>query len=398
MAEQALRVLAMAYKPINQCPVEEEELEALEQDLIFVGMTGMIDPPREEAKKAVETCRQAGIQAVMITGDHKTTAVAIAKSLGILTEGKQALTGQELDQLSDEELEQRVEKIAVYARISPEHKVRIVKAWQAKGHIAAMTGDGVNDAPALKNADIGCAMGIVGTEVAKEAADIILTDDNFATVVSAVEEGRRIYDNIFKSIAFLLSSNIGEILTLFVATMLGWEEPLLPVHLLWVNLVTDSLPALGLGVDPAEKDIMQPRKNMRDKLFSGGMIYRICYQGMMIGLLSLVAFRIGMASSIDVGRTMAFAVLALSQLVHAFNVRSVKHSVFSNAVGPNSKFILATLASLAIMLSVLLIPPFHGLFSTAILTGTQWLWVAGLSLAPLVIVEIFKLLHINGSK
>ena len=218
-------------------------------------------------------------------------------------------------------------------------------------------------------------------------------------MVSAVEEGRRIYDNIFKSIAFLLSSNIGEILTLFIATMLGWEEPLLPVHLLWVNLVTDSLPALGLGVDPAEKDIMQPRKNMKDKLFSGGMIYRICYQGIMIGLLSLTAFCIGMESgSIDVARTMAFAVLALSQLVHAFNVRSVKHSVFSNAVGPNSKFILATLASLAIMLCVLLIPPFHGLFSTAILNGTQWLWVAGLSFAPLVIVELFKLLHINGSK
>ena len=399
MAEQALRVLAMAYKPIEALPTQEDELEALEQELVFVGMTGMIDPPREEAKKAVETCRQAGIQAVMITGDHKTTAVAIAKSLGILTEGKEALTGQELDQLSDEELEQRVENIAVYARISPEHKVRIVKAWQSKGHIAAMTGDGVNDAPALKNADIGCAMGIVGTEVAKEAADIILTDDNFATVVSAVEEGRRIYDNIFKSIAFLLSSNIGEILTLFIATMLGWEEPLLPVHLLWVNLVTDSLPALGLGVDPAEKDIMQPRKNMKDKLFSGGMIYRICYQGIMIGLLSLTAFCIGMESgSIDVARTMAFAVLALSQLVHAFNVRSVKHSVFSNAVGLNSKFILATLASLAIMLCVLLIPPFHGLFSTAILNGTQWLWVAGLSFAPLVIVELFKLLHINGSK
>ena len=398
MAEQALRVLAMAYKPIDNVPQGQAELENLEQDLVFVGMTGMIDPPREEAKQAVALCKQAGIHAVMITGDHKTTAVAIAKSLGILTEGKQAITGQELDALSDEQLAERVEDIAVYARISPEHKVRIVKAWQEKGHVAAMTGDGVNDAPALKNADIGCAMGIVGTEVAKEAADIILTDDNFATVVSAVEEGRRIYDNIFKSIAFLLSSNIGEVLTLFIATMLGWAEPLLPVHLLWVNLVTDSLPALGLGVDPAENDIMQPRENRRDKLFSKGMVYRICYQGIMVGALALTAFRIGLHSGVETARTMAFAVLAISQLVHAFNVRSVKHSAFSGAVGANGKLVLATIVSLAIMLSVLLIPPFHGLFNTAVLTGKQWLCVAGLSLAPLAIVELFKLLHINGEK
>lgn len=275
MAKNALRVLAMGYKELNHEPTEED-MASLENDLIYIGMVGMIDPPREEVKLAVHKCKTAGIKTVMITGDHKITAIAIAKALGILENESEALTGSELEEMTDEELTKNIRKYSVYARVSPEHKVRIVKAWQANGEIVAMTGDGVNDAPALKTADIGCAMGIVGTDVAKEAADVILTDDNFATIVSAVEEGRRIYDNILKAIQFLLSSNVGEIIVLFVAILItpllskifGIDihliEPLLPIHILWINLVTDSLPALALAVDPAEKDVME-RKPIKPK-------------------------------------------------------------------------------------------------------------------------------------
>ena len=296
MAKNALRVLAMGYKELNHEPTEED-MASLENDLIYIGMVGMIDPPREEVKLAVHKCKTAGIKTVMITGDHKITAIAIAKALGILENESEALTGSELEEMTDEELTKNIRKYSVYARVSPEHKVRIVKAWQANGEIVAMTGDGVNDAPALKTADIGCAMGIVGTDVAKEAADVILTDDNFATIVSAVEEGRRIYDNILKAIQFLLSSNVGEIIVLFVAILItpllskifGIDihliEPLLPIHILWINLVTDSLPALALAVDPAEKDVME-RKPIKPKkgIFTNGMSWRIIYQGVMIGL------------------------------------------------------------------------------------------------------------------
>lgn len=396
MAQKALRVLGMAMKYIDAIP-GKDEMDTLEQHLTFVGMTGMMDPPREEARDAVRTCKSAGIRPVMITGDHLTTAVAIAKSLEILREGDLAITGAELEQMSEEELAQKVEQISVYARISPEHKVRIVNAWQAHGHVVAMTGDGVNDAPALKNADIGCAMGIVGTEVAKEAADIILTDDNFATVVSAVEEGRRIYDNILKAIQFLLSCNIGEILTLFVATMLNWAEPLLPVHILWVNLVTDSLPALGLGVDPAERGIMERKAKQTKSIFSKGIVWRMCYQGVVVGALTLAAFTIGSQSSIEVGRTMAFCVLAFSQLLHAYSVRSARHSAFSKAVGPNKYLVGATLLSTLCMLLVLVVPPLERVFSLVDLSLQQWLTVAGLSFAQLLIVELFKLLHLNGA-
>ena len=272
MAKNALRVLSMGYKELDHEPTDEE-MKNIENDLIFVGMVGMIDPPREEVKHAVEKCKTAGIKTVMITGDHKITAVAIAKSLGILENEEEAITGAELEEISEEELTKDIRKYSVYARVSPEHKVRIVKAWQANGEIVAMTGDGVNDAPALKTADIGCAMGIVGTDVSKEAADVILTDDNFATIVSSVEEGRRIYDNILKAIQFLLSSNVGEIVALFVAILITpWIsstfgidihliEVLLPIHILWVNLVTDSLPALALAVDPAEDDVMKRKPN-----------------------------------------------------------------------------------------------------------------------------------------
>ena len=344
MAKDALRVLGFAYKELDYKP----EVQDLEKDLIFVGMYGMIDPPREEAKLAVEKCNSAGIKTVMITGDHKITATAIAKKLGILKNENEAITGQELDKLTDEELEKNIRNYSVYARVAPEHKVRIVKAWQKQGEVVAMTGDGVNDSPALKQADIGCAMGIVGTDVAKEAADVILTDDNFATVVSAVEEGRRIYDNILKVIQFLLSSNIGEIVVLLLATLgttlfakwfgitdIGHLEILLPIHILWINLVTDSLPALALAFDPANEDIMKRKPVKPSKgIFTKSMTYRIIYQGIMIGVLTLIAFMIGLASTteaidgltldqskIEVGQTMAFMVLALSELVHVFNIR-----------------------------------------------------------------------------
>ncbi len=397
MAKEALRVLGMAVKEIIEIP-EPREMQTLEQDLVFVGMAGMMDPPREEAKGAVAKCRTAGIRVVMITGDHLTTAQAIAKSLDILRDGDMAITGAELEKMSDEELSQKVEQISVFARISPEHKVRIVNAWRDRGHVVAMTGDGVNDAPALKNADIGCAMGIVGTEVAKEAADIILTDDNFATLVTAVEEGRRIYDNILKAIQFLLSTNIGEIITLFVATMLNWGTPLLPVHILWVNLLTDSLPALGMGVDPAERGIMERKVNRSKSLFTGGMIWRMSYQGVMVGALTLTAFMIGRANySIEVARTMAFCVLAFSQLVHAYSVRSARYSAFSRAVGQN-KYLLGAIALSALsMMLVLLVPPLETVFETVDMTLRQWGIVAALSFTPLLVVELVKALHLNGA-
>ena len=310
MAQNALRVLGCAYKEIDHIPTKEE-MKTIENDLIFIGMVGMIDPPREEAKLAVEKCKTAGIKTVMITGDHKITATAIAKKLGILENDDEAITGLELEQMTDEELEKNVRHYSVYARVSPEHKVRIVKAWQKNGEVVAMTGDGVNDSPALKKADIGCAMGIVGTDVAKEAADVILTDDNFATVVSAVEEGRKIYDNILKVIQFLLSSNIGEVVVLFFATLLTplfskWFgitdinglEILLPIHILWINLVTDSLPALALAFDPANSDIMQRKPIKPGKgIFTKGMTWRVVYQGIMIGGLTLAAFMIGLATT-----------------------------------------------------------------------------------------------------
>ncbi len=396
MARQALRVLGMAFKDIADIPTPKD-MPLLESDLIFVGMTGMMDPPREEAKDAVAVCRSAGIRPVMITGDHLITATAVARALDILRDGDLAVTGPELERMSDEDLGEKVAFISVYARISPEHKVRIVKAWQDHGHIVAMTGDGVNDAPALKSADIGCAMGIVGTEVAKEAADLILTDDNFATVVAAVEEGRRIYDNILKTIQFLLSCNIGEILTLFVATMLNWQEPLLPVHILWINLVTDSLPALGLGVDPAERGIMARQTKRSKTLFTRGMVWRMCYQGAMVGLLTLAAFVIGQTYySLEVARTMAFCVLAFSQFVHAYSVRSSRHSAFSRTMGGNKYLAGAILVSALLMLLVLT-PPLATVFETVNMNLTQWGVVALLSVAPLLIVEIIKALKLNGA-
>jgi Ca2+-transporting ATPase len=389
MAENALRVLAMASKTIESLP-EKISPDTLEIGLTFVGMLGMIDPPRPEVKPAVALCRTAGIKPVMITGDHKITATAIATELGIMQPGEEAYTGAEVEQMSDEELRKNVYKIAVYARVSPEHKVRIVKAFQSQGEIVAMTGDGVNDAPALKLADIGCAMGITGTDVSKEAADIVLTDDNFATVVTAVEEGRRIYDNILKAIQFMLSTNIGEVVVLFVAILANWATPLLPIHILWINLVTDSFPALALSVDPAAPDVMERRPiNAKQNIMNRTFSTRVFLQGAMIGLLSLTAFRIGMQTSIEVARTMTFAVLAFSQMTHVFNVRSINHSAFINMF--SNKYLLgAILLVCAMMLTVIEIPVFHNVFHLASLTNAQWWWVVGLSLAPLPIMELLK--------
>ncbi len=403
MGSHALRVLAMAYKPLEILP-SKDEIQSLESGLVFIGMVGMIDPARPEAKEAVEKCKNAGIKPVMITGDHKVTAVAIAKEIGILGENDTAITGAELEKMTQEELEKNVQKYAVYARVSPEHKVRIVKAWQSKGEVVAMTGDGVNDAPALKTADIGAAMGIVGTDVAKEAADVVLTDDNFATIVSAVEEGRRIYDNILKAVQFLLSSNIGEIITLFVATMLNWIEPLLPIHILWVNLVTDSLPALALAVDPAEKNIMNRKAKKNNNIFSKGMIWRIIYQGIMIGGLTLLAFSIGCnfdyhnEALMPQAQTMAFAVLAVSQLVHVFNIRSNKDSIFKVKFKTNKTLLIANFVSFLLMLLVLEVPFLQEIFEIANLDLLHWLITIILAVAPLLIVEIFKLLKINTLK
>ena len=450
MASDALRVLAMAYKILDHEPTDDE-MKNMESDLIYVGMVGMIDPPREEVKVAVEKCKSAGIKTVMITGDHKSTAVAIAKDLGILCEGDKAITGSELEEMSDEELIKNVRHYAVYARVSPEHKVRIVKAWQANGEIVAMTGDGVNDAPALKTADIGCAMGIVGTDVSKEAADVILTDDNFATIVSSVEEGRRIYDNILKAIQFLLSSNVGEIIVLFVAILIApllsskygidinYITPLLPVQILWINLVTDSLPALALAVDPAERDIMKRKPAKKQKgIFTKGMTWRIVYQGLMIGFITLAAFIIGIATpdeklpdmieiegkyynvqevdnveqkiadgaklldkqqvKVEIGQAMAFIVLALSELVHVFNIRNNKKSIFKTGIGGNNWLFGAIAIAASLVFVILLIPELRHVFSIPVLPKSNIIETVCLVLAPIVIVEIFKLFKINTAK
>ena len=435
MAKDALRVLAMAYKEIDHEPTDEE-MKTIESDLTYVGMVGMIDPPREEVKDAVAKCKRAGIKTVMITGDHKATAIAIAKALGILESEEEAITGAELEEMSDQDLIANVRKYSVYARVSPEHKVRIVKAWKENGEVVAMTGDGVNDAPALKTADIGCAMGVVGTDVAKEAADVILTDDNFATIVSSVEEGRRIYDNILKAIQFLLSSNVGEIIILFVAILITpllskWFHidvnlivPLLPIHILWINLVTDSLPALALAVDPAEKDIMD-RKPIKPKqgVFTKGMTWRVIYQGIMIGIITLGAFIIGLATPVDqlpmvevtdsegvirtlseeevrveIGQTMAFTVLALSELVHVFNIRNNKKSIFKTGIFSNRKLILANLASALLMLVILIVPALRNIFSIPVLPVMNIIEVVVLIFVPIVVVELFKLFKINTTK
>ena len=391
MSSEALRVIAFAYKEHLNIP-RLVGSEIIERDLVFVGMQGMIDPPREEASMAVEECRKAGIKVVMITGDHKTTAIAIAKQLGILRGDDQALEGFEIEKMTDIELSKNIEKYSVYARVSPEHKVRIVSAWQNRGKVVAMTGDGVNDAPALKRADIGCAMGISGTDVSKQASDMILTDDNFTTIVSAVEEGRHIYDNIKKSIYFLLSCNIGEIVALFLAVILKAPLPLLPIHILWVNLVTDSLPALALGVDPAEPDIMKRNpRNAKKSMFADGVGLTLIIQGVIIGILTKIAFQVGFREGLHVGRTMAFCTLCFSQLVHSFNARSEDKSIFELGFTTNRYLIKANIVSTLLILMVTSVPMFRDIFQLSNLNVLNWLVVIVLSISPLFIVEMSKL-------
>ena len=402
MAEQALRVLACGYQDIESLP-EPSGSAQLETGLTFVGLVGMIDPPRLEVRDAVAQCYAAGIRPVMITGDHKLTAVAIARELDIFRSGDLAITGEDLDFMPQELLEQDVDKFAVYARVSPEHKMRIVKAWQKKGVVVAMTGDGVNDAPALKVADIGCAMGITGTDVAKGAADMILTDDNFATIVKAVEQGRGIYSNIKKAIHYLLSCNIGEIVTLFLATLFNFHQPpLVAVQLLWLNLVTDSLPALALGMEPVEPSVMEEKpRSASEPLFTRRFSIRLAWQGLMVGLLTLAAYWLGEYVLSDptladaTANTMAFATLTFCQLFHAFDVRSETQSIAHIGLTSNPAMNKAFLVGMALQLSVLLIPPLMSVFRVCALTLTEWLVVLGLSLIPLAVCEIEKAVRRN---
>ncbi len=392
MSSSALRVLAVAYKKIDEVP-DSPTSDELENGLTFLGLVGMIDPPRPEAKEAVATCRKAGIKPVMITGDHVVTASAIAKELGILQPSDRAITGSELDAMTDSQLDEQVENIAVYARVSPENKIRIVKAWQRKGQVVSMTGDGVNDAPALKAADIGCAMGITGTDVAKGAADMTLTDDNFATIVDAVREGRGIYANIKKVVGFLLGTNIGEIITVFAAMLLWHKTPLLSMQLLWINLVTDSMPAIALGMEAVEPDIMEQKpKPKNEGIFAHGLGVRVVLQGFMFGILTLIGFQVGeqVTGTLAGGQTMAFMVLALSQVVQAFNMRSV-HSLFQIGFFGNHKLNWAALLSI-VLVAIVLFTPVRVAFGLVILPWKLYLLALGLILTPLVVMEISKAL------
>ena len=414
MSSDALRVLAVSYKEIDTVP-ENPTPQELENGLTFMGLVGMIDPPRPEAKDAVAVCRRAGIKPVMITGDHVVTASAIAKELGILLPGDKAITGAQLDEMTDDELDAVVEGISVYARVSPENKIRIVKAWQRKGQVVSMTGDGVNDAPALKAADIGCAMGITGTDVAKGASDMTLTDDNFATIVDAVEEGRGIYANIKKVVGFLLSTNIGEVFTVFFAMLMWHTSPLLSMQLLWINLVTDSLPAIALGMEPVEKDVMDRKPKPKDEgIFAHGLGVRVAIQGVMFAVLTLIGFWVGTGltvgelfsgalldpvneSAMVGGQTMAFMVLALCQIVQAYNMRS-EHSLFKIGFFTNKNLNLAALGSTALTAFVLFVPGVQGIFNLKYLSLQQYLIGLGLIFVPLVVMELAKLFGVIRHK
>ncbi len=396
MSEDALRVLAVAYKEVENIP-ENPTPEELENGLTLMGLVGMVDPPRPEAKAAVATCLKAGIKPVMITGDHIVTASAIARELGILKDGDKAITGAELDKMTDSELDSSVEHISVYARVSPENKIRIVKAWQRRGHVVSMTGDGVNDAPALKAADIGCAMGITGTDVAKGAADMTLTDDNFATIVDAVSEGRGIYANIKKVVGFLLGTNIGEVIAVFAAMLLWHKSPLLSMQLLWINLVTDSLPAIALGMEAVENDIMTKKPRPKTEgIFAHGLGIRVVLQGLMFAILTLVGFRLGESMTADIkgidpiegGRTMAFMVLSISQVIQAFNMRS-DHSLFKIGFFTNPKLNSACLISILLVLAVLF-TPIRIAFGLIILPTKLYLTALGMIFIPLLIMELSK--------
>lgn len=396
MAQKALRVLGVAYKYLENLPAKLDQ-EVIENNMTFVGLIGMIDPPSPGVKEAINTCRKAGIKTVMITGDHIATAKSIAKELNILKNGEKAITGQELDQMTDETLKDEIKNASVFARVSPEHKVRIVKAWQKTGAVVAMTGDGVNDSPALKNADIGIAMGKTGTDVAKNASDMILADDNFITIVEAVKQGRNIYDNIKKAIHFLLATNIGEIVTIFMGLVLGFRSPLLAIQLLWVNLVTDSLPAIALGLEPAEKDIMNRKPvNSRKGLFADGLWSKIITEGILIGALTLVAFSIGNKwYGLEVGRTMAFVAIGVLELVHSFNIKSDK-SIFKVGILEN-KFLLGSfILGVFVQIIVVIIPMLANIFKLVPLNFIQWGITLLISIIPIPVIELQK--KINASR
>ncbi len=394
LADKAMRVLAIAYRDLDVVPDKPDAAE-IESELVFLGLIAMIDPPRPEVKVAMQQCRSAGIRSVMITGDHKNTAVAIARDLGFYEKDSMALTGEELDGLTEEEFRNNVDKTVVYARVSPEHKLRIVKAWREKGEIVAMTGDGVNDAPALKEADIGIAMGITGTDVTKEVSEMVITDDNFASIIAAVEEGRGIFDNIRKFIHYLLSCNVGEILVMFVSSLLLLPVPLLPIQILWINLVTDGLPALALGVDPVNKKIMQlPPRLKNESVVTRKMGIQIIAQGAFIAFCSLLAFWLVLKvenEGIERARTACFIVLACSQLFHSFNCRSQRDSIFTLGFFTNSKLVGATLISFLLQISVVYVPAFQVVFKTESLTGFDWILVLVISSFPLLAMEIVKL-------
>ena len=388
MADKALRVIAVAYKEIDYFQKANYELE---ENLIFVGLIGMIDPPRDGVKEAVEICKKAGIKTVMITGDHIATAKAIAKNLGILKTGEKAITGNELNKISDKELEKNIASYSVFARVTPEHKVRIVKAWQKRGAVVAMTGDGVNDSPALKNADIGIAMGKGGTDVAKNASDMILADDNFVTIIEAVRQGRTIYDNIKKAIHFLIATNIGEITTIFIGLLSGMESPLLAIQLLWINLVTDSFPAIALGLEKEEKNIMNRKpRNSKESIFAGGLWEKIITEGVMLGCLTLFSFSLGTRLfSLTVGRTMAFVSLGMLELVHSFNVKS-EESIFKTGFFENKYLIGSFILGILLQVIVVVIPYFAKIFELVPLNLTQWFYTILISIVPIIIGELQK--------
>ncbi len=394
LADRAMRILAVAYREFDDVPANIEA-SVVERELTFLGLVAMIDPPRPEVKVAMKECRSAGIRSVMITGDHKNTAVAIARDLGFYSESSLAFTGEELDRMSQDEFEGVVEKTVVYARVSPEHKLRIVKAWREKGKVVAMTGDGVNDAPAVKEADIGVAMGITGTDVTKEVSEMVITDDNFASIVNAVEEGRGIYDNIRKFIHYLLSCNVGEIFVMFIASLVRMPVPLLPIHILWINLITDGLPALALGVDPIDKNIMKRKpRPVNESVLTRKMGILIIVQGLFIAFCSLLAFFLVYyveKEGIERARTASFIVLACSQLFHSFNCRSNYESIFKLGFLSNAKLVYATLFSFALQMAVVYIPFLQTIFKTQALGWFDWIMVVIISSFPLLAMELVKI-------
>lgn len=396
LSNDALRLLGYAKRTIPELPKEEDE--DVEMHLTFMGMSGMIDPPKQEVKKAIETCHQAGIRVIMITGDHKLTATAIAKSLGIYQDGDYVITGEELHEMKEEELESKINCISVFARVTPEDKLRIVKALQKNKEVVAMTGDGVNDSPALKAADIGVAMGIQGTDVAKQAADMILLDDNFTTIEHAIREGRRVYFNIQKVIQFLLAGNISEVLIIFLAMIMNLETPILAIHILFVNLITDTLPALALGVDPEDERTMTHKPIKSGSLFEKGMITRIIFYGIYIATISLIAYGIGSTRDYKQAITMTFLVLCLSQIIHSLNQHSNTVSVFSKKHAKNKYLYGAMLISAALLIPITCIPVVTKFFSLAPLTSTEWMIVFALSISPLIVVEFFKWVKRNIKK